>query len=152
MDENNENNEWTFLQLAGVIFAVMVPVIALVIQMRKDCEREASAQQTKELEKKSCPERRKRAISKLIRTEKVASDRNDKCRFDTSCFVINECPICLDTFKKDQPLSQSREGKCNHRFHEYCLIPWLLKHDDCPCCRMKIIDESTLLEDDIEKV
>ena len=153
-DTSTPNSKKTTLCIVGVVVAVMVPIIAVVLQLKKDCNREATLQQIEEVEKKkSSPDRRKRAISKLVKTKKITSDEIDESEEGVSCSIImseegNECPICLDTFKKDQSLSQARGGRCNHKFHEYCLTPWLLKHDDCPCCREKIIDESTLLEDD----
>ena len=60
----------------------------------------------------------------------------------------NGCSICLETFEEGQDLSWSQERKCHHTFHAKCLEPWLMKHDDCPCCRATFIDESTLLEDE----
>ena len=64
----------------------------------------------------------------------------------------NGCSICLETFEEGQDLSWSQERKCHHTFHAKCLEPWLMKHDDCPCCRTTFIDESTLLEDDEDGV
>lgn len=152
-DTTTRNKKDTIFCIVGAVFAVMVAIIAIAIQIRNDCKREATLQQIEEEEKKrSCPHRRKRAISKLIETKKVISDGSDESQQSTCSGISeegNECPICLDTFKKDQSFSQARGGQCKHIFHEYCLTPWLLKHDDCPCCRKKIIDESTLLEDDI---
>ena len=62
----------------------------------------------------------------------------------------NECPICLEVFEEGEVLSRSQKRKCHHRFHAEYLEPWLMKHDDCPCCRLVFIDESTLLEDGLD--
>ena len=42
------------------------------------------------------------------------------------------CSICLDEFVVGSELSWSRDLHCRHVFHKECLMPWLLKHDDCP--------------------
>lgn len=43
------------------------------------------------------------------------------------------CPICLDSFKDNEPL---RKLPCCHMYHLECIDPWLTKHcNNCPLCR-----------------
>jgi hypothetical protein len=53
------------------------------------------------------------------------------------------CAICLDGFKEGQLVCESKNGSCEHSFHEMCLIKWLLLkgHNDCPICRAKYLVE-----------
>uniref|UniRef100_A0A7S2EMV2 RING-type domain-containing protein n=1 Tax=Trieres chinensis TaxID=1514140 RepID=A0A7S2EMV2_TRICV len=64
------------------------------------------------------------------------------------------CHICLCEYELGQEVCHSRYDRCNHVFHKHCLLQWLLKHDDCPCCRRNLVDakndaaENHLSEDD----
>ena len=49
------------------------------------------------------------------------------------------CVICLDQFKVDDLVSWSANGKCDHIYHEDCILNWLLKRSDCPYCRCEYI-------------
>lgn len=59
------------------------------------------------------------------------------------------CSICLESFEVGQKLSWAQNRRCNHIFHNECLIPWLMKHDECPYCRTVVLDN---LCDDTEIV
>lgn len=64
-----------------------------------------------------------------------------------------ECSICLEAFEEGEILSWSRSLKCEHVFHHECLVPWLMTHNECPYCRMKIMDDDgskDSMEEDIE--
>jgi hypothetical protein len=47
------------------------------------------------------------------------------------------CPICLETFKPNEEISQTRG--CNHRFHPVCLFRLLRSgQNTCPLCRRNL--------------
>jgi len=50
------------------------------------------------------------------------------------------CHICLSEYEFGQEVCCSQDDRCNHLFHKHCLLQWLLKHDDCPCCRRNLIN------------
>jgi hypothetical protein len=51
-----------------------------------------------------------------------------------------ECPICFEPFEVGNAVSWAKkENNCRHVFHSTCLIQWLKRHDECPCCRRKIL-------------
>ena len=145
----------------GAVFAVGVPLVLIIYQFKKDSVRQRYLQRIEETKKrKACPQRRKRAISKLIKSQELMHTedwfQNNPQLETPKTFPFsrnddsNECPICLEKFEVGQDLSWSQARKCQHTFHAECLIPWLMKHDDCPCCRATFIDEATLLEDEID--
>ena len=138
--------------------ALAITVVVVVVLIMRDCDKsEELLQRIEELERrKTCPKRRKRAFYKLIETKKLTrgecdKDQTSSCN-DHSAIIMrennNECPICLEVFDEGQNLSMSKDKICHHVFHSECLELWLRKHDDCPCCRVIFIDESTLLEDE----
>ena len=45
-----------------------------------------------------------------------------------------QCSVCWDDFKLDEDV---RQLKCEHIFHENCIIPWLELHNTCPVCRQE---------------
>ena len=66
------------------------------------------------------------------------------------------CAICLDRFKNGEDICCAQNQECPHEFHLECLFPWLLKSQDCPCCRRDylsidprlspLIDETTTID------
>ena len=69
-------------------------------------------------------------------------------RDDSSTVGENVCSVCLEPFLPDQEVAWSKSLKCRHCFHADCLIPWLMKHDDCPLCRTTIMcDEDFVAAD-----
>ena len=150
----------TYLYVVGAVIVIAISILILVVfQMKKACAtNEENLQRIEEIKvRKSCPKRRKRAIYKLIETETLTQEEENEEKTTKQRRNPNneksgeekfECPICLEPFEKGQDLSRSQRRKCYHTFHAECLEPWLMKHDDCPCCRAIFIEESTLLEDD----
>jgi len=57
---------------------------------------------------------------------------------DEKDLTENQCAICLMNFDKGVKTSTSLLHQC-HEFHHDCLTAWLVKHDDCPCCRRPFI-------------
>jgi hypothetical protein len=45
------------------------------------------------------------------------------------------CSICLVCYEDGDRLAWSKNPSCAHVFHEDCIVPWLMKHEDCPNCR-----------------
>ena len=45
------------------------------------------------------------------------------------------CMICLEPFEIGDKVTWSKQMKCRHIFHHECIYPWLLKNEECPCCR-----------------
>lgn len=59
-------------------------------------------------------------------------------------YAMEQCAICLADFANGDEISWSQNKQCHHMFHQNCVLRWLLKHEDCPCCRrpyLKIVDE-----------
>lgn len=54
----------------------------------------------------------------------------------------DHCPICLGEFEVGQDICRSPNEKCSHIFHVHCVVPWLLKNNDCPCCREDYLHKS----------
>jgi len=72
-------------------------------------------------------------------------DNNDldleACRFQGGTDAP-ECSICLENFEPTDELSWSKSLKCHHVFHKECVLPWLMTHDECPCCRTVLFEDS----------
>mmetsp|Transcript_34168 Transcript_34168/g.82828 ORF Transcript_34168/g.82828 Transcript_34168/m.82828 type:complete len:690 (-) Transcript_34168:28-2097(-) len=50
------------------------------------------------------------------------------------------CAICLQDYKVgDEICYPTKSRPCCHQFHRGCLVPWLLKHNVCPCCRVQYL-------------
>ncbi len=47
----------------------------------------------------------------------------------------NLCSVCLEPFLTGDEVAWSKDLTCHHCFHSDCLVPWLMKHGDCPVCR-----------------
>ena len=60
----------------------------------------------------------------------------------------SNCAICLDSYNDGDLVCSSNNTGCGHVFHCVCMLDWLQKHEECPCCRRSYlhqdIDESSL--------
>jgi len=59
---------------------------------------------------------------------------------DDALDISQQCAICLERFQPDEEICCSHNKNCAHRFHRPCISAWLLKHEDCPCCRRNYLD------------
>ena len=68
----------------------------------------------------------------------------------------NSCAICLDTFQINEMIAWSGNEKCNHVFHQKCIVDWFSlsfkKRRNtnapsisfpCPCCRCEYVTLSS---------
>ncbi len=70
---------------------------------------------------------------------------NDIDNCASSCNDENVCTVCLSEFEPGDELAWSKDLRCNHCFHAECLIPWLLKHEECPYCRTPMLEDDDFL-------
>lgn len=49
--------------------------------------------------------------------------------------TLAECAICLAPYENGQQVCESNNMSCKHIFHSECMLSWLRKHNECPCCR-----------------
>ena len=59
---------------------------------------------------------------------------NDKGERETMPIEL-ECPICVETLEAEEIVIITR---CQHAFHQQCLVAWLRLHASCPTCRSEI--------------
>lgn len=65
---------------------------------------------------------------------------NEKSKTETETDLYDTiCAVCLGSIEKGQIVNCP--VKCPHVFHRDCLLPWLVKHGDCPYCRIALVDE-----------
>jgi len=65
----------------------------------------------------------------------------------------NICSICLGEYEVGQEVSWSPNPKCRHSFHTNCISQWLIKRDECPCCRCNYLikdDENLTVSSNLE--
>ena len=61
------------------------------------------------------------------------------------------CSICLRHYQVGDDICWSHNASCNHFFHEECIAQWLLRHNECPCCRRNYMEVEEDQEDDEEE-
>lgn len=52
--------------------------------------------------------------------------------YDVNTHRESKCSICLNAYFPSQHLYHL---KCNHYFHEQCLLQWFVVTSQCPVCR-----------------
>jgi hypothetical protein len=48
---------------------------------------------------------------------------------------LRNCAVCLEEFMPSDLICTSNNPECDHVYHRHCIFNWLLKNEDCPCCR-----------------
>lgn len=69
----------------------------------------------------------------------VAHASGQDAETSTTSSALSPCHICLERFVVDEEVSWSNVSSCLHTFHKACIKEWMMKHDDCPCCRADIL-------------
>lgn len=63
-------------------------------------------------------------------------DRNTLCTPDAAPSEGQaSCAICIMEYQDKDEICWSHNERCTHVFHRECIMTWLLRHDECPCCR-----------------
>ena len=52
------------------------------------------------------------------------------------------CTICLCDYEEGDEIASSPNSKCKHSYHKECILEWLMKHDNCPCCRVDYLSNT----------
>lgn len=77
---------------------------------------------------------------------------------------LENCSICLEPYRVGETVVRLKKKKskkkasddptiteksCPHWFHEECILEWLATHDECPLCRMDMVNDkrSNTVED-----
>jgi len=76
---------------------------------------------------------RRRTNRKDISTKKEYINKHTS--LITSNDIETACSICLSALNTN---TCRQIKKCKHIFHKDCIDIWLLKHFNCPLCRVKI--------------
>jgi len=64
-------------------------------------------------------------------------------------FNEDACIICLNEFNYNvdgKVDSKVIAGYCSHQFHRECLLSWVEKKNECPCCRTPVVSDSDYSE------
>jgi len=77
------------------------------------------------------------AETKVIEKYDDDSDSNN----DDNTDVEQTCSICLEVFHIGGTVATPHNVRCRHTFHRECISKWLLKHDECPCCRSNLLED-----------
>jgi hypothetical protein len=59
----------------------------------------------------------------------------------TASCESSTCCICLEAYEVGDVVAWNRQRRCLHVFHRDCLAGWLAKHNDCPSCRLPILEK-----------
>mmetsp|Transcript_28609 Transcript_28609/g.52247 ORF Transcript_28609/g.52247 Transcript_28609/m.52247 type:complete len:179 (-) Transcript_28609:1025-1561(-) len=62
--------------------------------------------------------------------------------------IIEPCVICFSDYEEGDHVCWSRNTMCHHVFHRECVAEWLLRHDECPCCRLNYLSTCSLENSD----
>ena len=64
------------------------------------------------------------------------------------------CHICLGDYECGEEVCLLQNPYCTHVFHKECISEWLLKHNECPCCRRYFlgVDEVKTKEENVSEI
>jgi hypothetical protein len=89
-----------------------------------------------------------RKKSDLIISPSLASTQSaDVDDHDDDLDGIATCTICLTEYSEGEEICWSQNDHCNHVFHKECILEWLLRRDECPCCRHNFLSIENIDEE-----
>jgi len=59
------------------------------------------------------------------------------------------CFICLCEYEETDIICSSPNADCVHIFHRDCIMEWLMRHDECPCCRTDYLEVNNRRKDEM---
>ena len=84
--------------------------------------------------------KRKSSFSSFIEFSKNAvSSFFEQISNSNEVVDTNVCSICLCEYEENEEIGLSPNPECKHVFHKDCIVEWLMKHDECPCCRKEYL-------------
>ena len=84
-----------------------------------------------------------RSISRLYPSTKDKRNR-ENCSICLEPYRVGETVVRLKKKKSKNKASDNptiTEKSCPHWFHEECILEWLATHDECPLCRMDMVND-----------
>jgi hypothetical protein len=97
-------------------------------------EQSSSEHEIQEVEEKPIHLLRQSYIKRL-KSNLILSDADELDATRDSTKEPWMCAICLNAYEIGEEICWSKNSHCRHVFHHECIEEWLLKHDNCPCCR-----------------
>eukprot|EP00978_Attheya_sp_CCMP212_P030751 scaffold114210_cov55-Attheya_sp.AAC.4 len=76
------------------------------------------------------------------------SNENAQVTGNSDAIIIEPCVICFSDYEEGDHVCWSRNTVCHHVFHRECIAEWLLRHDECPCCRLNYLSTCSLENSD----
>lgn len=164
LPDSNENNDTSLIAALSLI--VSVAILCLIFARRYHKRRiqdvsDASLSHSRhsiivedaQIVKQREMERKNHVIARILITEVTNTVTEDKetesgsCSLDSSVEEDKCCPICYQCFVTGESIVKSLNKHCIHEYHKDCVLPWLLKSDECPMCRASFLD--TITEEDV---
>ena len=70
----------------------------------------------------------------------------DKTTATSPVSLLRECAVCLEAFCDNDEICTSNNPDCPHVFHRTCIHSWLMRQEECPCCRRPYLQFDPLEE------
>lgn len=62
------------------------------------------------------------------------------------------CTICFSHYQEGDAICWSNNPDCSHMFHKDCIEEWLMRADECPCCRLDYMMQKPSEEEDGDSI
>jgi hypothetical protein len=136
MPNPNTIHHWTIVLPWGIslTLGIVVPfVLSLCSCIRQNEEPWISQIYREEQRRSKLAVACRRYRSTLSEQDK---DDDDDDRWNVrGCSVEGTCAICLNQYTTGDDVIFSSNPNCQHVFHGECILSWLAKRRQCPCCR-----------------
>jgi hypothetical protein len=69
-------------------------------------------------------------------SEGKETDNDEKIQISAT----DDCCICLNNYQPGEIVCVAKTNLCGHVFHQDCVNEWLKQNDDCPLCRVDLMN------------
>jgi len=86
------------------------------------------------------------SASSIVQNNKTSNHHPSLCEVISSWASVRStsppsdvCCICLEGYSVGDTICVAKKPTCDHLFHKDCVLEWMKTNDECPLCRINLL-------------